>query len=99
MLAFWAAFLGLDPEAGADDEVVDPSGALPSVWFQRSGDEEPRQRWHPDLWVDPAEVPSRIDAALAAGGTVVDDSAAPAFWVLADAQGNRGCLCTWQDRG
>jgi 4a-hydroxytetrahydrobiopterin dehydratase len=96
---FWAAVLGLGlPSSGPDDEVVDPSGALPTVWFQRSGDEEPRQRWHPDLWVDPTEVRPRIDAALAAGGALVDDSSAPAFWVLADAQGNRVCLCTWQDR-
>ena len=26
--------------------------------------------------------------------TVVDDSNAPAFWVLADADGNRFCVCT-----
>ena len=41
----------------------------------------------------------RIDAALAAGGTLVSDAEAPSFWVLADPQGNRACLCTWQDRG
>ncbi len=33
-----------------------------------------------------------------AGGELVDDSAAPAFWVLADSQGNRACLTTWQGR-
>lgn len=97
---FWAAVLGVPlPASGPDDEVVDPAGALPTVWFQRSGSDEPRQRWHPDLWVDPAEVQPRIDAAVAAGGTLVEDGRAPAFWVLADPQGNRVCLCTWQDRG
>lgn len=80
----------------ADDDVRDPAQALPPVWFQESGSEEPRQRWHLDVWVDPSQVAPRIDAALAAGGTVVDDSHAPSFWVLADAQGNRSCLCTWQ---
>jgi 4a-hydroxytetrahydrobiopterin dehydratase len=40
----------------------------------------------------------RIDAALAAGGTLVTEEHAPAFWVLADADGNRACLTTWQDR-
>ena len=98
VLPFWGAVLGLADEAGRGDELVDPEGALPTVWFQRSGSEEPRQRWHPDLWVDPAEVRPRIDAAVAAGGTLVDDAQAPAFWVLADPEGNRVCLCTWQSR-
>ena len=60
---------------------------------------EPRQRWHPDVWIDPAQVQSRIAAAVAAGGTLVSDAEAPSFWVLADPQGNRVCLCTWQQRG
>ncbi|WP_127498144.1 4a-hydroxytetrahydrobiopterin dehydratase [Actinoplanes solisilvae] len=94
---FWAAVLAMETREGADD-VTDPAGLLPSVWFQQSGREEPRQRWHPDVWVDPAEVQPRIDAALAAGGTLVSDAEAPAFWVLADPEGNRMCLCTWQDR-
>jgi len=98
LLPFWGAFLGYERRAGADDEVRDPAGAHPPVWFQASGADEPRQRWHLDVWVDPAEVAGRIDAAVAAGGRVVDDSQAPSFWVLADADGNRSCLCTWQDR-
>ncbi|CAA9317478.1 MAG: Pterin-4-alpha-carbinolamine dehydratase [uncultured Friedmanniella sp.] len=100
VLPFWAAVLGLRDQAaeGVDDELRDPAGVLPPVWFQRSGDEEPRQRWHHDLWVDPADVQPRIDAAIAAGGSVVTDAAAPRFWVLADPEGNRVCLCTWQDR-
>ncbi|NMO51213.1 4a-hydroxytetrahydrobiopterin dehydratase [Actinoplanes sp. TBRC 11911] len=93
---FWAAVLGTSL---AGDEVRDPRGVLPTVWFQHSGDEEPRQRWHFDLWLDPAQVQPRIDAAVAAGGTVVSDANAPAFWVLADAEGNRMCICTWQERG
>jgi 4a-hydroxytetrahydrobiopterin dehydratase len=94
---FWAAVLAVgDP--GADDEVRDPAGALPTVWFQPSGGEEPRQRWHPDVWVEPDGVRPRIDAALAAGGTLVSDAEAPSFWVLADPEGNRVCLCTWQER-
>ena len=32
------------------------------------------------------------------GGTLVSDEDAPSFWVLADPQGNKVCLCTWQDR-
>ncbi|GIE86285.1 4a-hydroxytetrahydrobiopterin dehydratase [Actinoplanes regularis] len=97
---FWAAVLGGEhrDHNGSDDEVRDPAGAVPTIWFQRSGSEEPRQRWHPDLWVDPSEVRPRIDAAVAAGGTLVTDEFAPSFWVLADPDGNRVCLCTWQER-
>ncbi|MBW6435417.1 4a-hydroxytetrahydrobiopterin dehydratase [Actinoplanes hulinensis] len=95
-VGFWEAVLGY-PHDG--DELKDPAGKLPTIWFQRSGDEEPRQRWHPDLWVDPSEVRPRIDRALAAGGTLVSDAEAPSFWVLADPEGNKVCLCTWQDRG
>jgi 4a-hydroxytetrahydrobiopterin dehydratase len=84
--------------AGYDDELRDPFGVLPAVWFQKAGSEGPRQRWHPDLWVDPAEVRPRIEAALAAGGTLVSDEEAPSFWVLADPDGNKVCLCTWQER-
>ena len=52
---------------------------------------------------DPLDVPpelaqSRIDAALAAGGTLLSADEAPAFWVLADAEGNEACICTWQGR-
>lgn len=96
---FWRAVLAYEDRPGFDDEVRDPAGALPPVWFQESGDDEPRQRWHFDVWLDPEQVQPRIDAALAAGGQVVDDDAAPRFWVLADPEGNRVCLCTWQDRG
>jgi 4a-hydroxytetrahydrobiopterin dehydratase len=92
---FWAAVLAMTPSG---DDLSDPFGALPTMWFQRSGSSEPRQHWHPDVWVDPAQVQPRIDAALAAGGTLVSDEEAPSFWVLADPEGNKVCLCTWQDR-
>jgi 4a-hydroxytetrahydrobiopterin dehydratase len=91
---FWQAVLSLKGE----QEITDPYGALPTVWFQESGAVEPRQRWHLDVWVDAAQVPARIEAARAAGGTVVSDAAAPHFWVLADPEGNQVCLCTTQER-
>jgi len=96
---FWAAVLG-GKHVGGDDwnDVVDPYDAFPLIWFQPAGESEPQQRWHPDVWIDPAQVQPRIAAALAAGGTLVSDERAPAFWVLADADGNKVCLCTWQQR-
>jgi 4a-hydroxytetrahydrobiopterin dehydratase len=100
VLPFWAAVLAMEhqADAGADDELRDRADVLPSVWFQQSGSAEPRQRWHLDVWVDPAQVRPRIDAAVAAGGTLVSEEEAPGFWVLADSEGNKVCLCTWQER-
>lgn len=95
---FWRALLGYEDTPGQDDEVRDTAGGLPAVWFQESGSGEPRQRWHLDVWIDPSSVAGRVEAATAAGGTLVDDTAAPSFWVLADPEGNRSCLCTWQSR-
>jgi len=97
---FWAAVLDVDHVPGEGwNDVTDPNGVHPLIWFQASGSEEPRQRWHPDVWVEADEVQPRIDAAVAAGGRLVSDDQAPRFWVLADAEDNRVCLCTWQDRG
>ncbi len=94
---FWAAVLGMT-ESG-DDEVSDPEGVLPNLWLQRTEPHaEPRQRFHLDLWVPPEQVDRRIEAALGAGGTLVSDAAAPRFWVLADPEGNKVCLCTHQTR-
>lgn len=99
VVPFWHAVLGVErPAAGPGNEVADPADAFPTIWFQESGREEPRQRWHLDVWVEPAQVQPRIDAALAAGGTLVSDDEAPSFWVLADPDGNRICLCTWENR-
>ncbi|RNL60699.1 4a-hydroxytetrahydrobiopterin dehydratase [Nocardioides marmoriginsengisoli] len=96
---FWAAVLGMKHEGGEDwNDIADPYDVLPLIWTQPSGSDEPRQRWHPDLWVDPDRVQPLIDAAIAAGGTLVSDERAPRFWVLADAEGNKVCLCTWQGR-
>lgn len=94
---FWAAVLDRHHVIGTEewDDVGDPNHALPLIYFQRSGNEEPRQRWHLDVWIDPAQVQSRIDAALAAGGALVSEQP-PTSWVLSDPDGNKIRLCTWQ---
>ena len=67
------------------------------MWFQETDSEAPdRQRWHLDISVPHEVAEQRIQAALDAGGTLVDDERAPAFWVLADPDGNQACICTWQ---
>ncbi len=98
LVAFWRALYGLDPVA-TGGEVRDPSGQLPTLWFQGTEPHEtPRQRFHLDVIVPHDVAEQRVAAALAAGGTLVTDAHAPAFWVLADADGNQACVCTWQGR-
>lgn len=100
---FWRAVTGYVDEPGPPDlpanSLVDPLRRGPAIWFQQmDAPRLQRNRIHLDVDI-PAELASaRIAAALAAGGTLRDDSAAPAFWVLADAEGNEACVCTWQGR-
>ena len=96
---FWAALLTGDAGTADGDDVVDPTGRVPLLWFQHTdAHETPRQRFHLDVWVPHDSAKARIAAAVAAGGTVVDDDAAPSFTVLADADGNRACVCTILER-
>jgi len=91
---FWSALLTGSPDNKIYDTVFDPTGRVPSLWFQGTEDHQvPRQRWHFDLWLAPDTVEERIAAALAAGGSVVDGSESPTFTVLADPDGNRVCVC------
>ena len=92
---FWQAVLGLRAHPRYDEELRDDDGDLPTLWFQETEQhEEPRQRFHLDIRVPPELAQSRIEAALAAGGTLVTDEFAPRFTVLADPQGNKVCVCT-----
>ena len=101
---FWRAALGYADDPPDDDGVVrsmhDPNGVGTAFWFQQmDAPRRQRNRIHIDIDVPHDEVDDRIEAALAAGGTMVNDSYARAFWVLADPEGNEACLCTWEDRG
>ncbi len=99
---FWKAVLAYTSEPtrnGPQDALIDPAGQLPAVWFQQMDAPRPqRNRIHFDITVAHDEAEARVAAALAAGGRLVDDSAARSFWILADAEGNEVCVCTWTDR-
>ena len=99
---FWLAVLGYVAEPGDDEPdraLVDPVGRLPTIWFQQMDAARPqRNRLHFDLTVPAELAEARVAAAVAAGGTLRDDSHARAFWILADPEGNEVCVCTWQDR-
>jgi len=96
---FWKAVLGYADEPEGGNGLVDPLGQGPAVWFQQMDAPRPqRNRIHFDVSVPHDEAPRRIGATLAAGGTVLSDAEAPAFWVLADPEGNEACVTTWQGR-
>ena len=100
---FWKAVTGYADEPGANDlpdgALVDPLRRGPAIWFQQmDAPRIQRNRIHLDVDVPVESAGPRIDAALAAGGRLVSADAAPAFWVLADVEGNEVCVCTWQGR-
>lgn len=99
---FWKAVTGYVDESGLSDladGLIDPSGRGPAIWFQQMDAPRPqRNRIHLDVDVPHDVAPARIEAALAAGGRLLSDARAPAFWVLADPEGNEACICTWQGR-
>lgn len=101
---FWQAVLGYEEwppriPGGQVDVLVDPRRIGPAFWFQQMDAPRPqRNRVHIDVTVPHDVADDRIAAALAAGGRVVSDQRARAFWVLADPEGNEACVCTWQDR-
>jgi 4a-hydroxytetrahydrobiopterin dehydratase len=94
----WAALLTGSAEAQGrgtpSDEIRDATGRVPNLWFGDADEHEaPRQRFHIEVYVAPEVAEQRIAAALAAGGTVVDDSNAPSLTVIADQDGNQGVVC------
>ena len=94
---FWCAVLGY--ELAADTDIADPDGVYPAVYVQqmdamRTG----RNRIHIDVGVPHDQAEARVAAALAAGGTIVNDSHAPMWWTLADPEGNEVDLATWIGR-
>ena len=95
-VGFWRAVLGYAELA--DDNAIDPLGHGSTVWMQELDPAKPvRHAMHVDVSVPREHVESRLAAALAAGGRVVDDTDAPAGWILADRAGNRVCIAAWPD--
>lgn len=96
---FWKAVLAYEDQPDDDNGLVDPAGEGPTFWFQQMDEPRPqRNRIHLDVTVPHDQAQARVDAALAAGGRLLSDARAPAFWVLADPEGNEACVCTWQAR-
>jgi 4a-hydroxytetrahydrobiopterin dehydratase len=95
-LGFWQVVLGY--RHNADDNAIDPLGLGSTVWMQDLDEGKTlRHAMHVDVSVAREHARDRLEAALAAGGRVVDDSNAPGTWILSDKAGNRVCIASWPD--
>ena len=91
VMPFWQAVLGYEPRIDSPaEDLVDPLDRGAPFWFETM--EEPRSdeggAIHISVWVPHDQAEARVAAALAAGGHMVRDDFAPAWWTLADAAGN-----------
>lgn len=101
VMPFWRAVLGYEPRPDSPDEdLVDPLDRGPAFWFEQM--EKPRPDGggaiHVGVWVPYELAEARVNAALAAGGHLVRDDFAPAWWTLADAAGNEADIATVKHR-
>lgn len=93
---FFLAALGY--EEFGDTDAVDPLRAGPPLAFNPiSGDAPGRGRTHFDVYVPADQARKRVDAALAAGGRLVDDTHAPAWWSLASPDNHGVDIASWPD--
>lgn len=93
---FWAAVLGYDEKGETD--AVDPLRRGPGIAVNPIRDgKRGRGRTHLDVHVSADVARARVEAALAAGGRLVDDSHAPMWWTLASPENHGVDLAAWLD--
>lgn len=101
VMPFWRAVLGYEPRSDSPDEdLVDPLGRGAPFWFESM--DKPRADGggaiHVAIWVPYEHAEARVASALAAGGRLVRDTFAPAWWTLADPAGNEADIATTMSR-
>ncbi|WP_404433871.1 hypothetical protein LG299_05025 [Microbacterium lacus] len=95
---FFMAALGYEPMW--DSDAVDPLRRGPSLAFNPiAGDVPSRGRTHMDIYVPADHAQARVDAALAAGGRLVDASYAPMWWTLASPDNHGVDIASGPDLG
>jgi 4a-hydroxytetrahydrobiopterin dehydratase len=95
-IGFWRAVLGYD--GVAPDNGIDPLGLGSTVWMQDIDPSKPlRHAMHIDVSLAREEAQRRLEAAVAAGGIMVEAANAPGGWILADRSGNKVCIAAWPD--
>lgn len=93
---FFMAALGY--ERLGDTDAIDPLRCGPQLAFNPiSGDTPARGRTHFDIFVPADQAQARVDAALSAGGRLVNDSYAPAWWSLASPDNHGVDIASWTD--
>ena len=95
-LNFWRAVLGYDAMLG--DNAIDPLGNSSTIWMQELNEAKPlKHAMHIDVSAPQKHAEARLKAAVNAGGIIIDDSHAPAYWILSDRSGNKVCIASWPD--
>ena len=97
VIRFWQAVLGY--RQVGDEDLIDRDFRSAPIWFQQM--DEPRtgrNRIHVDVFVPHDQAEARVAAAVEAGGRIVRDEFAPAWWTLADQEGNEVDIATWMGR-
>ncbi|MET0812860.1 MAG: VOC family protein [Microbacterium sp.] len=93
---FWTAALGYVDLF--DEDAIDPNRRGPHLWFHDLTPSKPgRGRTHIDVSVPADVIRARVDAAVAAGGRIVDDSNAPGHWTIASPDNHGVDLAAWPD--
>lgn len=93
---FFLAALGY--EEFGDTDAIDPLRCGPQLAFNPiTGDTARRGRTHFDVFVPADQARARVDAALAAGGRLVDEAYAPAWWSLASPENHGVDIASWTD--
>lgn len=101
---FWQAVLDFKQAKDDEDILVDRSDVLPPLVFQQFTDSNADQedvnisgafgRAHLDVFVPNELAAARVEAAVEAGGKLLNDIHAPVEWELSDADGNRAFVRT-----
>jgi len=100
VMPFWQALMGyVQRRDSPAEDIVDPRGRGPGIWFETiDGPVSGRNRMHVAVWVPDDQAEARVAAVVAAGGTLIFDKAAPAWWTLADPEGNEADVATSRSR-
>lgn len=93
---FFLAALGYEPVG--DTDAGDRLRCGPQLAFNPiTGDTPARGRTHLDIFVPADQARARVDAAIAAGGRLVDDTQAPMWWTLASPDNHGVDIAAWTD--
>lgn len=93
---FWEAAFGY--RRLGDEDLIDPLRRGPHLWFHELRPARPgRGRTHIDVSVPADQAEGRVRAAVAAGGRIVDDDAAPESWTIASPDNHGVDIAGWAD--